>query len=148
MKARVSLDDPAVVDELCARLSEGRAMYEACSGDDMPDDATVYRRMARDADFAATIARAREAQQDAEADKILKLADEATAENWQVKKLQIWARQWRMAKLAPKRFGDKLELDHKGSVEHRHTPTEAREKVEDFLSRKQAEKAGDPATKH
>ena len=50
---------------------------------------------------------AREAQQEYEADYCVEMADEATPENWQLVKLRIWARQWRAAKLAPRRYGDK-----------------------------------------
>lgn len=39
-----------------------------------------------------------------------------TPENWQVVKLRIWARQWRAAKLAPKVYGDKVEVA--GSAEN------------------------------
>ena len=38
------------------------------------------------------------------------MADMATPDDWQVVKLRIWARQWRASKLAPKKYGDKLEL--------------------------------------
>ena len=105
-----SLDDPDVVDELCRRLSSGDGMAAICREDGMPASTTVYARMAVDAEFRARIARAREAQQDAEADKCIDMADAATPEDWQVVKLRIWARQWRASKLAPKKYGDKLAL--------------------------------------
>lgn len=112
----VDLDDPTVVDELCARIAEGRAVLDVCGDDDMPTASTVYRRMAKDADFATAIARAREAQQHHEADSCVQMADQATAEDWQVVKLRIWARQWRAAKLAPKTYGDKLGVEQSGSL--------------------------------
>jgi len=51
-------------------------------------------------------------------EKCIELADAATPENWQVKKLPIWARQWRASKLLPKRYGDKLDVDasHPGEI--------------------------------
>jgi len=108
------LDDPKVVEELCARIAEGRGIINVCSDKDMPDKATVYRRMANDTDFATLIARAREAQQDCEAEECVEMADRATAEDWQVVKLRIWARQWRASKLAPKRYGDKVSTEISG----------------------------------
>jgi len=59
-------------------------------------------------DFRTSIAYARDEGQHVEMEKCIELADAATPENWQVKKLQIWARQWRASKLLPKRCGDKL----------------------------------------
>ena len=66
--------------------------------------------MASDAAFRATIARAREAQQHAIIDETIEMADAATPEDWQVVKLRIWARQWRAAKLAPRTYGNKVEV--------------------------------------
>lgn len=106
------LDDESVVDEICDRLASGEGLKAICANKHLPSDDTVYRKMANDPDFAARIARAREAQQDHEADAIVDMADKATPEDWQVVKLRIWARQWRAAKLAPKKYGDDLRLRH------------------------------------
>lgn len=101
------LDNEAFVEEICDRLSGGEGLNEICADAHLPSEDTVYRKMAKDEAFAGRIARAREAQQDYEADNIVKMADDATAEDWQVVKLRIHARQWRAAKLAPKKYGDK-----------------------------------------
>lgn len=113
---KASLEDPSVVDLLCERISSGMGISEVCAMEDMPAKATVYAHMASDDAFRTRIARAREAQQDAEADLCVDLADSATAEDWQVIKLRIWARQWRASKLSPKKYGDKLELEHAGKI--------------------------------
>jgi hypothetical protein len=60
--------------------------------------------------FAERVSKARAAQQDREIEECVLMADQATPEDWQVVKLRIWARQWRASKLAPKKYGDKLEL--------------------------------------
>jgi hypothetical protein len=49
------------------------------------------------------------------------MADEATAENRQTVRLRIWARQWRAAKLAPKKYGDKTTIDTTSVVKVEHT---------------------------
>jgi hypothetical protein len=89
-------------------------MRKICAKKTMPVSSAVYLEMARNAEFRSIIARAREAQQDAEADRIVDMADDATAEDWQVVKLRIWARQWRASKLAPKKYGDRQQLEHTG----------------------------------
>lgn len=101
------LDNDAFVEEICDRLAGGEGLNAICADPHLPSEDTVYRRMAKDEAFASRIARAREAQQEFEADNIVKMADEADSENWQVVKLRIHARQWRAAKLAPKKYGDK-----------------------------------------
>jgi hypothetical protein len=104
------LDNPEIVEALCDYLVEGLAMHEACAKPGMPDPATVYRRMSRDPEIASRIARAREQQQEAEAERMVKMADEATPADYRVVDLRIKARQWRAAKLAPKKYGDKLDI--------------------------------------
>lgn len=109
---KVDLGDPEVVNRLCERLIAGSSMAQVCAADDMPAESTVYLRMAEDEEFRSAIARAREAQQEAEIDRTVDMADAATAEDHQVVKLRIWARQWRAAKLAPKKYGDSQTLKH------------------------------------
>jgi hypothetical protein len=111
-----SPDDPKAVALLCDLLIGGMSISEACARDDCPSKTAVYAKMAADGDFRTTIARAREAQQHAMIDETIEMADAATPENWQVVKLRIWARQWRAAKLAPRTYGDKVEVA--GSTEN------------------------------
>lgn len=99
--------DPGIVDRICDGLIEGHSLGKVCEPMDMPHWTMVYRAMAKDENFARKIARARELQQEVEVERIIEMADEANAENWQVVKLRIWARQWRASKLAPKKYGDK-----------------------------------------
>ena len=56
---------------------------------------------------------AREEQADGFADEIIDIADSVTPETGEVAKakLQIDARKWKASKLAPKKYGEKLELD-------------------------------------
>ncbi|EFH10532.1 hypothetical protein ACFFMP_20125 [Pseudoroseomonas cervicalis] len=104
------MDDAEAVARLCDLLICGMSMSEACARDDSPSRTAVYTKMAADAAFRATIARAREAQQHAIIDETIEMADAATPEDWQVVKLRIWARQWRAAKLAPRVYGNKVEM--------------------------------------
>jgi hypothetical protein len=108
--------DPGVVDRIAEGLIEGHSIKKVCEPKDMPDYSMVYRAMAKDPIFATAIARAREAQQEAIIDSTIDLADEATPETVHVAKLQIWARQWRAAKLAPKKWGDKVDISAKLEV--------------------------------
>lgn len=100
----------SLVIDICDHLAAGKSLIQIGKLKGYPSADSIYRQMHRDADFAAAIARAREAQQDRIVDDCVKMADDATAEDWQVVKLRIWARQWRASKLAPKKYGDKVAL--------------------------------------
>ena len=97
-------------DRIFDLIATGSSIAEIAGTQGFPVQSTFYRKMADDDEFARFIARAREAQQDHEADYCIELADSATPEDYNVKKLQIWARQWRAGKLAPKKYGDKPEI--------------------------------------
>jgi|GEM_PF-1831396 len=98
------------IAEYCGLIASGLGIINIGKGHGFPHPTSVYRKMADDPQFATRIARARECQQEREMDHCIDLADEATPENYNVKKLQIWARQWRASKLAPKKYGDKLDI--------------------------------------
>lgn len=106
--------DDGICEAICARLIAGESMKSICADAAMPAVVMVYQTMAQDEGFRTAIARAREAQQDAIVDSTVDLADEATPETVQVVKLQIWARQWRAAKLAPKKYGERIQNVHTG----------------------------------
>lgn len=92
----------------------------------MPAQSTVYLWVSNDHDgFSERYARAREAQAHFLADEILEIADDGSNdwterqqgedaitvvdhEHIQRSKVRIDARKWLMAKMAPKRYGDKL----------------------------------------
>lgn len=102
-------------DRIFDLISTGSSIAEIAGTQGFPVQSTFYRKMADDDEFARFIARAREAQQDHEADYCIELADSATPEDYNVKKLQIWARQWRAAKLAPKKYGEKVHQEITGA---------------------------------
>ena len=103
--------DDALIAQLCDEIAGGRAIHEIAETESWcPGEASIYRHMAKNEAFRSAISSARAAQQEREADECIRMADMATPEDWQVVKLRIWARQWRAAKLAPKKYGDKLEL--------------------------------------
>jgi hypothetical protein len=106
--------DDGIVDRIAEGLASGLGIRKVCEPEDMPTYQSVYVEMAKGGDFAKAIARAREAQQEHEADACVEMADEANEGNWQVVKLRIWARQWRAAKLAPKKYGEKVQQEITG----------------------------------
>ena len=117
----------AIADAICERIAEGESLRAICLDDDMPNKATVFRWLAADKAFSDQYARAREAQADALADEIVYIADTPQVGQTTVSKatglevteadmiahrrLQVDARKWMAGKLAPKKYGDKQEID-------------------------------------
>lgn len=82
----------------------------------MPDKATVFRWLARYPDFRDNYTRAQDDRASALAEEILEIADDTTAEDVQRAKLRVDTRKWLMSKMAPKRYGDKQEVEHTGQI--------------------------------
>lgn len=110
-RKRPSIYEDGILQRVCDGLTEGLSIKQTCQPDDMPRWQEVYLEMQKDEAIRSAIAYAREAQQEVTADDIVEMADLATAEDHNVVKLRIWARQWRAAKLAPKKYGEKQVLD-------------------------------------
>lgn len=127
-------DDKANI--ICERIADGESLKAICGGEDMPDKATVFRWLSVNETFRDLYARAREAQADALVDEIPDIADDGTndwmerhspdGENlgWRENgeavsrsKLRVDARKWVAAKLRPKKYGEKLEVDQKTTLE-------------------------------
>lgn len=105
---------PEIENEILSRLMAGEALMDICGADRddfLPGLNTVYKRLADDENFAKQYARARDIQADVEFDETKRIADMATAEDYNVARLRIDARKWRASKMAPKKYGDKLAVD-------------------------------------
>lgn len=112
-----------LADTICERLADGESLRKICKSDDMPDRATVSRWLAGNEVFRDQYARARVEQAHFYAEEIVEIADDAAndyieteegravdKEHIQRARLRVDARKWYASKLAPKVYGDKLEL--------------------------------------
>ena len=88
---------------------------------------TFYAWMREDKSLSDRYARAKELQMDFMADEIIKIADNDSADDTPFTganhvnraKVQIDARKWVMSKLAPKKYGDKVDVTSGGErIEH------------------------------
>ena len=106
-----------MADKICEKISGGLSLRAICAEAGMPARGTIYRWLIENADFQDQYTRAREKQADYFAEEIIEIADSAEAESAAVSKakLQIDARKWAASKIAPKRYGDKQEIDVKSS---------------------------------
>ncbi|WP_428562480.1 MAG: hypothetical protein ACP59X_21495 [Solidesulfovibrio sp. DCME] len=100
-----------VADTLCQELMAGKSLRTICAVEGMPSASTVYAWLRQYQEFAAQYARAREVQADVLADEILEIADSDLDPNRA--RVMIDARKWLAGKLRPKKYGDRVELDHK-----------------------------------
>jgi len=112
---------PEIANEICAQIMEGHPLRTISDAPNMPSFRTIIYWLAYDSvyreDFLRLYSRAREIQADVLFDDCLRISNQATAENWQIARLQIQTRQWMAGKLKPKVYGDLRQVDISGGVE-------------------------------
>lgn len=130
-----------IADEICERLADGESLRTICEGDGMPNRATVFRWLAANTEFRDQYNAARDAQADALADEILDIADDSQGDTYvdaegrqrvdseaiARSRLRVDARKWIAAKLKPKAYGERQEIE--ATVNMRELPASVDEFV-------------------
>lgn len=103
-------------------LSSGKSVTASCKKTGI-EKMRFYHELATDELIATRIARARDIGCDARIDECGEIADDATPEDFQVARLRIWERQWAAAKMKPKKYGDRTQVDQTTKLEAGDTLT-------------------------
>jgi hypothetical protein len=142
--ARPSKFTQTVADQICSRIADGESLRKICASEGMPDMKTVMRWLADDVheELRQQYARAREAQADKMAEEILEIADDGKNDtyiddNGNVRtdqdvvarsRLRVDARKWLASKMAPKKYGEKVQQEISGPdggpIRHAHEYTD------------------------
>jgi hypothetical protein len=107
--------DAQTFDSIIADVAAGEAAYKALRAHGSNYRA-FYGEIGRNPESREKYARAKADGMDRLADEICELADEALPINEEIAKarLQIDSRKWLLSKLAPKKYGEKVDLTHAG----------------------------------
>jgi len=120
-----------IADRICERIAEGEGLRRIVLDEGMPSEKTVYRWLRENGDFRQQYACAREDQAEHFLDEIMEIADDVSRDTIATEKdgeqpntewitrsrLRVDARKWAMSKLAPKKYGDKIGIEHSGQIE-------------------------------
>lgn len=126
-RGRPSLYSEKLVSKIMARISRGESVCSITKDKDMPGHQTFWLWMGRYPEFAEKYTRAREQACEAIADEMFGIADDGqndymekvlnngdtvevvNQEHIQRSRLRIDQRKWFLSKIAPKKYGDKVE---------------------------------------
>ena len=114
--------------QICSMLSDGNSIRAICALESMPSAPTIFKHIAESKDFAEQYARAREMQMEAMAEEILQIADDGLNDTYETEegeqrtnqdviqrsRLRVDTRKWLMSKMAPKKYGDKIQAEVSG----------------------------------
>ena len=101
-----------MVDALLEQIEAGKSMREVCRTDGMPDHGTVIRWMRVDPVLATRYAQARMAQADVLVGRMEAVEEAVTAGTMDshAARVVLDSMRWRASKLAPKVYGDRLDV--------------------------------------
>jgi len=106
---RPTIYNQAIADEICERLAHGETLRKMVLDEHMPPAGTIYRWLDSNENFRDQYARARVRQADYYAEMII---DESFgAHDASIGRLRMDALKWASSKIAPKKYGDKIELE-------------------------------------
>ena len=106
---------PEIARMICERLAQGESLRSICLTDESPAESTVRGWVIDDREgFSAQYTRARDIGLDCRADRIEERID--SIEDVSRARLIFDHERWYLSKLAPKRYGDKVQTEHSGEV--------------------------------
>lgn len=113
---------PELANAICEMLIEGFSLRSICKVEGLPSASTVCRWLGQNEEFREQYAHAREAQADTLTDQIVDIADGGLGVNVEGigvvttdparDRLRVDARKWVASKLAPKKYGDAVQMKH------------------------------------
>lgn len=136
-----------VASAVCLRLAEGESLRSVCRDESMPAKETVLRWIGVHPEFRNQYAQAKADGAEALAEEMFDIADDGTndwmesvdeegnvtgrkfdKEHVQRSKLRIDTRKWYLSKIMPKKYGDKIQTEHSGSINHSNLTEEELER--------------------
>jgi len=118
-----------LAETICERLALGESLRSICRDEKMPSQSMVFRWLASNEQFRVQYAHAREAQADSWADDIIEISDDGQNDTYTDgdgnertnqdviarSRLRVDTRKWLMARMAPKKYGDKITQEVTGA---------------------------------
>lgn len=105
--------------EILRRIAEGESLRAVCRSPGMPAPSTVVSWCA-DPEFDEQYTRATNMRADVYFDRLDDVSDEAVEADSGIKvqglRLKADNIKWQLARMAPKKYGDKLDLNHSGEM--------------------------------
>lgn len=102
----------ALFDRICERIAEGESLRAICKTKDYPAKRTVLRWVAADEALQKQYAEAQVMRAEHYFDEIIDIADKGA--DPAKTRVQVDARKWVLARMNPKKYGDRVLNEHMG----------------------------------
>ena len=131
-RGRPSTFSKTLARKICERLAAGESLRKICKDDNMPHESTVRSWVVDNYQgFSTQYARSRNMGLDCRADGILEIANGKG--DVQRDRLRFDAERWYLSKLAPKKYGDRLQQEITGPIPSDDEPLDYEEMARRLL---------------
>jgi hypothetical protein len=111
---RPSIFTQDIANEICKRMATGETMRKIILDEHMPVSSAIYRWLETNPTFKEQYTQARAMQADCYAEMII---DESFgSHDAAIGRLRMDALKWAASKIAPKKYGDKVEIEQTGNT--------------------------------
>lgn len=111
---------PETAARICERMADGESLRAICRDEGMPGLSTVMRWADEDPVFREQYARAMSLRADAKFEELDDVSEDAVLSDSAVRiaglRLKADNIKWQLGKMSPKKYGEKLDLNHSGAV--------------------------------
>jgi len=119
-------------NRICALIEQGSSLRAIARMEGMPSQETLRKWLCERDDFLEQYTRAREHQADSIFEEILEIADDGSndymqndddkivlnSEHVQRSRLRVDSRKWMLARMSPRKYGDKVDVTANVTVSH------------------------------
>lgn len=111
---------PALAEKICDLIAGGQSLRKICDAHGMPTRRAVFKWLRTHEDFRAIYSIAVDERTDGDFEEAMEIANDVENDD-KVKvmrdRLRVDTIKWRVGRMNPKKYGDKLDLNHGGTVE-------------------------------
>lgn len=125
---------PEMADRICEQLADGKSLRSICKQEGFPCKTTVFCWLRERPEFQRIYSIAKDECAELYAEETVEIADDGTndymesndpdnpgyrvnGEHIARSRLRVDTRKWIACKLKPKKYGDKIDIAHSGSIE-------------------------------
>lgn len=108
-----------MANNICSRLAMGKSLRAVCKEENMPSRTTVFNWFNSEKGFLDQYTRAKDESADSDSDRIASIAETVLdgSVDAQAARVAIDAYKWMAGKKKPKKYGDKIQTEHSGSID-------------------------------
>ena len=126
--ARPTIYTKELGEKICSQIAAGKSVRKMCKNPGMPSPASIFNWLL-DEDkkkFLKQYTQARNVQAELLFEELQEIADNQEGDVMR-DRLRVDTRKWYLSKVLPKKFGEKVGLEHSGSIQVKDIEIKSRE---------------------